>query len=211
MYGGTVVSARAVLLSNFEVFKLLQEQRAKQKAEFLEEVGLDNDNAQGSSNSLSRKGPGPPENLVKIQDETLAYLAMAPHPISRQNEIALKQLMRDLRPIELTKAEKLMVANLAPTTNVELYTIVEELEDRFPDRIEEIVDMVSNSLSAEPMAVDGSETIGKSGDVLPNGTDANGNIDAEGDVDDWAAEEQVYYDEMPYGGGDDLQDAMDED
>lgn len=65
--------------------------------------------------------------------------------------------MKNLAPYDLTKAEKLQIVNLAPTLPVELYVvcvmyssgvkflirslykIVEELEDRFGHRMEEIL------------------------------------------------------------------------
>ncbi|KAG6821244.1 hypothetical protein H0H93_002354 [Arthromyces matolae] len=75
---------------------------------------------------------------------------------------------RHIAPYELTKAEKLQVVNLAPTTPVELYVvrhsihprnhaiqiknsiyqIVEELEDRLGDRMEEILTHVESNLAA---------------------------------------------------------------
>lgn len=56
---------------------------------------------------------------------------MAPHATLRQNEPSIAKLLEGLRSIgnaegggaALTKAEKLMVVNLAPTTDVELYTV----------------------------------------------------------------------------------------
>lgn len=55
---------------------------------------------------------------------------MAPHPTLRQSEQGIASMLKQLRTFDdlpdkagLTKAEKLMVTNLAPTTDVELYAV----------------------------------------------------------------------------------------
>ena len=76
--------------------------------------------------------------------------------------------MKDLAPYDLTKAEKLQIVNLAPTEAVELYVvslpssvcaarvlspsigwkqIVEEIEDRLGDNMDNILSTVKASLS----------------------------------------------------------------
>lgn len=83
------------------------------------------------------------------------------------------------------------------------------MEDRFPTHAEGILGTVANSLSETPRQ-EGPE-VANSG----RGTDSQTAMaDAEGDYDDggWEHPEQQYVDEAPYygGGGDDLQDGMDE-
>lgn len=84
-----------------------------------------------------------------------------------QTPAGITKLVKDLAPFELTKAEKLQVVNLAPTEPVELYVvrlylyrfhfeminirqIVEELEDRLGDRMDDILTAVRASLDAPP-------------------------------------------------------------
>jgi len=55
---------------------------------------------------------------------------------------------KSLAHYDLTKAEKLQVVNLAPTLPVELYVIVEELEDRIGDKMDEVLALVQSSLSS---------------------------------------------------------------
>lgn len=156
---------------------------------------------------------------------------MTPHPTLRQSEDGLKSLMQHMRQYNLTKGEKLMITNLAPTSNVELYTVslgmrrfrrrssmsqvVEELEDRFPDPVqtEVLLGEVSASLSEAPVehAEEASGLSGYAGHT--DGEDAMGDVDHD-DPDYWAntAAETEYFDEPAYGIVDDLQDnGMDED
>ncbi|EEB86558.1 hypothetical protein MPER_16445, partial [Moniliophthora perniciosa FA553] len=60
----------------------------------------------------------------------IQYLTADYQPTRSQTPEGIKRLVKDLGEYNLTKAEKLQVVNLAPTQPVELYVIVEELEDR---------------------------------------------------------------------------------
>ncbi|KAG8860824.1 hypothetical protein FRB96_003557 [Tulasnella sp. 330] len=223
-----IVKARSALLSNYEVYKLLMEQRRQHG-----ENGNADTNRKGkgkahdfdepdgaiATNSNSTTGTVPP-NLAKIQDETIEYLKIAPHATLRQNEPSIARLLEELRPIGnrdeggagLTKAEKLMVVNLAPTTDVELYTIVEELEDRFPSEMQTILDLVSNSLLPEPM-LDVEATNG-----LVEGDDGAGGFGFDEDGYGEAGEDrygeyeqpQEYYSEPVYGDRPDTPPELDE-
>ncbi|KAF9470738.1 hypothetical protein BDN70DRAFT_981646 [Pholiota conissans] len=55
-----------------------------------------------------------------------------------------------LAPYNLAKAEKLQIFDLGPTLPVELYVIVEELEERFGDQINKILEHVQASLTTGP-------------------------------------------------------------
>ncbi|KAJ2965752.1 hypothetical protein NUW54_g14013 [Trametes sanguinea] len=74
---------------------------------------------------------------------------------SRSSEEGIAQLTRTLGQWDLTKAEKLQIVNLAPTEPVELYVIVEELEDRFGDKMEDILNAVKSSLKEPPPTMNG--------------------------------------------------------
>ncbi|THH02694.1 hypothetical protein EW026_g236 [Hermanssonia centrifuga] len=87
------------------------------------------------------------ENLRTIEVEAIQYLAADYQPTASQTEAGIQQLTRGLSPYNLNKAEKLQIVNLAPTEAVELYVIVEELEDRFGARIDDILSTVRESLT----------------------------------------------------------------
>ncbi|KAG8965947.1 hypothetical protein FRC05_002938 [Tulasnella sp. 425] len=217
-----VVSNRSALLSNFEVYKFLQEQKRADADDAAADAGSDVPVTR--EKGLPAPAPAPPgskrkrydvgENLVQVRDQTLAYLSKAPLPTLRQDEESMRGLLKELRQWDLTKAEKLQIVNLAPDSAVMLYSIVEEMEDRFPTHADGILEAVANSLSETPRQ-EGPE-VANAG----RGTDSQTAMaDAEGDYDDGGWEEQEqhpeqqYVDEAPYygGGGDDLQDGMDED
>jgi hypothetical protein len=67
----------------------------------------------------------------------LDYFHEAPSPLGSKpfpyNERTIKTLLERLRPWDFTKAEVLMILNLRPTKPENLNTIVEEMEERFPE------------------------------------------------------------------------------
>lgn len=173
-------------------------------------------------------------------EQTIEYLKLTPHATLRQNEPSIAKLLEELRTVGdsdgggagLTKAEKLMVVNLAPTTDVELYTvcrvvcirgtrpphlpsrvkIVEELEDRLPTEIQTILGMVSDSLLPEPME-DIETTNGFAGGA--NGAGESGlDDDAYGEEAEDAYGEyeqpQEFYSEPAYGNRPDTPPELDE-
>ncbi|KAG8927840.1 hypothetical protein FRC03_011246 [Tulasnella sp. 419] len=203
-----IVTARSSLLSNFEVFQLLREQQLQQEAAASTE---DNRTTPGtktlepSVQPLTHNEHVPAENQLRIQNETIAYLSSEPHPTLRHDPSSIKTLLENLRAFDLTKAEKLMIVNLAPSTNVELYTIVEELEDRLQDQVDEILEVVKASLSSQPVQVIRNVTRRNGTTQQPGDTEMNEDL-----IGEWAGEEQVYYDEG-LGCHDDLAEEMDED
>ncbi|KAI9573518.1 HRDC-like protein [Boletus coccyginus] len=138
-----VLHPRAALLANVEVLALLRELDAAHLAR----IRIKKDDAEDVA-----------ENLRTVELETIQYLAADYQPTSQQSDRGVSQLVRDLAPFSLTKAEKLQVVNLAPTEPVELYVIVEELEDRLGDRMHDILGIVSRSLSAATPAQSASST-----------------------------------------------------
>jgi hypothetical protein len=55
--------------------------------------------------------------------QTIQYLSADFQPTTFQSPSGITQLVKDLAPFDLTKAEKLQVVNLAPTQPVELYVV----------------------------------------------------------------------------------------
>lgn len=68
--------------------------------------------------------------------QLLDYLEEAPSPLGSKpfpyNEKTIRTLLEKLRPYNLTKAEFLMIMNLRPSKPENLNTIIEQMEDRFP-------------------------------------------------------------------------------
>lgn len=85
----------------------------------------------------------------------MQYLEEAPSPLAQKpcpyQEDTIKNLLEQLRPYDLTKAEILMIINHRPTSMENLNIIIEELELRFPDENDQwaIIDVISNVLGAQ--------------------------------------------------------------
>jgi len=155
-----VVSARSALLSNYEVLTLLRElesdQRARQKTALrVKKEEEERVNALATSGESAQQSVLPQlhvlqeevsENLRTVEFEAIQYLTAEYQPLHKQTEASVQHLVRELAPYDFTKAEKLQIVNLAPTEAVELYVIVEEIEDRLGDRMEEVLEVVRDSV-----------------------------------------------------------------
>ncbi|KAI0783421.1 HRDC-like protein [Abortiporus biennis] len=147
-----VVNQRSALLSNYEVLTLLRE--------------LENDHLARTRTALRIKKEeeaagiarthAPPEevleNLRTVEVEAIQHLSAEYQPTNSQSEAGIERLTRSLAAYDLTKAEKLQIVNLAPTEAVELYVIVEELEDRLGGQLDDILTAVRESLTNTPVA-----------------------------------------------------------
>ncbi|EDR13244.1 uncharacterized protein LACBIDRAFT_308881 [Laccaria bicolor S238N-H82] len=188
-----VVNPRVALLSNLEVLTLLRElesdhltrtklaQRIKKEEEASGTV-------HGSSTLANINAHlEATENLRTIEVEAIGYLSADYLPTSSQSAEGVTKLVKDLAPYELTKAEKLQVVNLAPTLAVELYVIVEELEDRLGDRMEEILTHVRSSTATAAASASQSIGMGSVDDVVHIEEDSwqhNSGEDADGIIDE---------------------------
>ncbi|CCM03739.1 uncharacterized protein FIBRA_05885 [Fibroporia radiculosa] len=150
-----VLNPRSALLSNYEVLTLLRElesdhlTRTKTALRIKKEeelAGTSTTKYQPSAEEIS-------ENLRTIEVEAIQYLSADYQPTGSQTEASITQLMRSLATYSLTKAEKLQIVNLAPTEAVELYVVVEELEERFGEEMEDMLGVVRSSLSNQAAAV----------------------------------------------------------
>ena len=118
-----VLNERAAMVSNYEVFALLQEK--------MEE----------SNKKQNRKNRQ--ENLATISYEVMKYLEKTPCKL--QNEDVIRQFLLDVAPFNLTKGEKLQLLNLRPITPVEIQLIVEESEERLrtDEELEQLIEIVA--------------------------------------------------------------------
>jgi len=126
--GMEIVNESAALLSNFEVLALLKDI---------------------SSGKNGQRKPGKKEkNVATITYSTLKYLEKT--PCGEQSTEAISKFMLALKPFRLTRAEKLQLLNLRPSSAVEIQLIIEESEERLSE--EEIDDLLEVVASCFPAA-----------------------------------------------------------
>ncbi|KAF8162450.1 RNA polymerase Rpb4-domain-containing protein [Mycena galopus ATCC 62051] len=155
-----VVNPRAALLSNYEVLTLLRDLESDHLARTKTALRIKKEEeASGLSSTVPAGGGKDPtvvevsENLRTVSFEAIQYLAAEYQPTAAQTPEAITRLVQSLEPYGLTKAEKLQIVNLAPQNHIELYVIVEELEDRLAERMEEVISHVQESLVLDPALV----------------------------------------------------------
>lgn len=195
-----VVNPRAALLSNFEVLTLLRDLESDHLART--KTALRVKKEEETAGHAPRSSGGEPfgeasENLRTIEIEAIQYLSSDYLPHHSQTAAGITKLVKDLAPYELTKAEKLQVVNLAPTLPVELYVIVEELEDRLGDRMEDILSDVKSSLTSSPVQITSNE-------IHPDNFSFHGpeNHTVHADTDEEVyIQEEIVFDDMGEGAG----------
>ncbi|KAJ7778080.1 HRDC-like protein [Mycena metata] len=155
-----VVNPRAALLSNYEVLSLLRELESDHLARTKTAIRIKKEEETLGLNSNFPAGGGKDptvvevsENLRTVSFEAIKYLSADYQPTASQTPEAIAQLIKSLEPYDLTKAEKLQIVNLAPQQHIELYVIVEELEDRLAERMEDVMSHVQESLVLDPAVV----------------------------------------------------------
>ncbi|KIK70385.1 hypothetical protein GYMLUDRAFT_269789 [Collybiopsis luxurians FD-317 M1] len=148
-----VINSRSALLSNYEVLELLRQLESDHLARTKTAIRIKKEEeASGLSPSSNPTPVQVSENVRTIQVEAIQYLASDYLPTSSQTADGITRLVKDLASYDLTKGEKLQIVNLAPTQPVEIYTIVEEMEDRLSDDADVICARVAESLTEAPLA-----------------------------------------------------------
>lgn len=148
-----VIMQPPALLSNYEVLHLLKHLEADHiaRTRTAQRLKKEEDDAAAATGHPVLPSPDPPlsvsENLRTIEVE---YLTADYQPTRVQTAEGIERLTKSLAPYGLTKAEKLQIVNLTPVEPVELYVIVEELEDRLGNCMEEVLGLVRSSLAAPP-------------------------------------------------------------
>ncbi|GAA5975310.1 hypothetical protein JCM11641_005933 [Rhodosporidiobolus odoratus] len=146
------LNQRAGFLSNYEVLTLLRQQRddRSQQIKELNEAkrGKDRDGSEFTArDEIERLQP---QDLHTVTFEALRYLEEAVHPMRRQSAEAVTKLLDELEELDLTKAERLQLVNLAPTSIVELHVCVEDISDRFNDSEQEhLLHLIKSHLTPE--------------------------------------------------------------
>jgi len=130
-----ILEAQSATLTNYEVYSHLVEQRARYAARG------------------RRRGPGNLETVVKEIQEYLRtnhlHSPLGSNPIP-YTDTTIRTLLERLRPYDLTKAEFIMIMNLRPKHVAALHTVIEEMEERFPDEAtqQEIVEIILEVLGS---------------------------------------------------------------
>ncbi|KIM43084.1 hypothetical protein M413DRAFT_395714 [Hebeloma cylindrosporum] len=192
-----VINPRAALLSNYEVLSLLQELESDHLLRTKTALRVKKEEEASAtavaSNPTVNTHLEASENLRTIEVEAISYLTADYLPTRSQTEEGIAGLVKNLAPFSLTKAEKLQVVNLSPTLPVELYVIVEELEDRLGEQIDEILEHVQTSLVA-PATLTAKE-------AKPNGITAQASTDVSTAIVEegqWDEDADAIYDEEIY-------------
>ncbi|CAE6434169.1 unnamed protein product [Rhizoctonia solani] len=155
-----VISKNSALLSNYEVLALLRELESEQLAKARSHLAAkkEEEGAALSGHPIPPVAGNPiqdevPQNLRTIEVELISHLRDMYPLMQRQNDVAIRNLTRSLGKFSLTKSEKLQIVNLAPRQLVELYVIVENLEDRFSDEeLTEMLQLVEQSFLIAPVS-----------------------------------------------------------
>lgn len=120
-----VINENSALLSNYEVYKLL-------------------DDIQNGRNG-QKKPNKYLTSLATITFETSKYLEKT--ACKDQSEEIVAKFLEAIKTFKLTKAEKLQLLNQRPTSAVEIQLIVEESEERLSEeQVQQILDIVNETL-----------------------------------------------------------------
>ncbi|EIW70229.1 hypothetical protein TREMEDRAFT_30003, partial [Tremella mesenterica DSM 1558] len=137
------------LRQQHEMRKVYPVKLDKEKEE-LEELPSDGD--ERLEDEAERRGIS--DDLVWVQDELIKYLCSPYNSTSRQTAQGVIQLADQLQDYQLTKAEILQICNLASTTAVELYAVIDDPDTRYhPDpepALDSIAQTVSSTLLSSP-------------------------------------------------------------
>ena len=114
-----VVNENVATLSNAEVFQLLEDEK-------LIEHRI--------------------TNVATVAYETIKHLERT--PCKHQDNETIEKFMKALAPYDFTKAEKLQLLNLRPTSIVEVQLIIEELDERLKteEELQKLIDLIEQNL-----------------------------------------------------------------
>ncbi|BGP32892.1 hypothetical protein JCM10296v2_004677 [Rhodotorula toruloides] len=148
------LNERAGFLCNHEVLQILRGQR-DERASRIKELQRARKNGPrkeefGTRDEIERIQP---QDLHTVTFEALRYLEESVHPMRRQTTASVSKLLDELEELDLTKAERLQLVNLAPTTAVELHVCIEDITERFDEAGQErLLHLVKEHLGAEDAA-----------------------------------------------------------
>ncbi|TVY54055.1 DNA-directed RNA polymerase III subunit rpc9 [Lachnellula suecica] len=128
-----IIEAQSATLTNYEVFKHLQDQGDRYEA--IKQFEIKDKKSKGEKpeqNVIKRPG-----NLWTLRKELMDYFKEPPSPLAYDklpyNDDTITNLLKELRSWEITKGEVIMMLNLRPTKLENLNTIIQEMEERFTE------------------------------------------------------------------------------
>ncbi|XP_066984244.1 DNA-directed RNA polymerase III subunit RPC9-like [Macrobrachium rosenbergii] len=125
-----IVNSKGPILSNWEVYALLQD--------------LCSQDGKGRR-SLAKTQT----HFAKIAFDTLKYLEKT--PCRTQSPEVIHSFLESIKDFKLTKAEKLQLINLRPTTPVEMQLIIEDSEERLTEeQVDQLIALVDHHLPDSP-------------------------------------------------------------
>ncbi|KAK7072644.1 hypothetical protein SK128_024423 [Halocaridina rubra] len=125
-----VVNSKGAVLSNWEVFGLLKD--------------LCQQDVKGRRNLAKTQ-----THLANIAFDTLKYLEKT--PCRNQSPEVIHGFLESVKDFKLTKAEKLQLINLRPTTPVEMQLIIEDSEERLTEeQVDQLIALVEHHLPDNP-------------------------------------------------------------
>ncbi|GAA5901382.1 hypothetical protein JCM6882_007762 [Rhodosporidiobolus microsporus] len=146
------LNERAGFLCNHEVLALLRQQRdaRAQQIKHLTDSkkGKERDGSEFTARDEIERIQ--PQDLHTVTFEALSYLEEPVHPMRRQTTESVGKLLDELEELDLTKAERLQLVNLAPTSIVELHVCIEDIGERFPTDAsqEHLLSLIKSHLSS---------------------------------------------------------------
>ncbi|KAM3718406.1 DNA-directed RNA polymerase III subunit [Dirofilaria immitis] len=121
-----VLDPRHTIITNAEVFRLMQDRRKQQ-------------------NELTKRS----KVLGTVIYETSKYLQET--PAATQKNVDIEKFIRAVAPFKLTAVEILQLINLRPITAVEIQLLVEECEERLnEEQIESLIAIIQENLPEPP-------------------------------------------------------------
>ena len=111
-----IVSENCAYLSNFEVFQLLDKEKLVEHKH---------------------------TNTATVAYQTLKYLEKT--PCKTQNNDQVKNFLKAVQHYNFTKAEKLQLVNLKPTSIIEMQLVVEELDERLKteEELDKLIELIN--------------------------------------------------------------------
>ncbi|XP_062108295.1 uncharacterized protein LOC133819138 [Humulus lupulus] len=119
-----ILEANAGPLTNFEVIKFLK--------------------SRGASKDPSRVLADVAPSEYKVYDYLVETAAC------NQTQENISEFLEKSKKYDLAKAELLNIINIRPSTPVELYSMIEQCDDRLGDTVEELVEVVVEVLPPPP-------------------------------------------------------------
>lgn len=158
-----ITEAQAAVLSNYEVYQHLVEQRDQYKK--IKRRGPPN--LETVVSEVSHHSPRWParqsHQLLTLASQLLQYMRSKPNPLSQKpvtyTAECVSSLVQQLRPYDLSKGEVVMILNLRPSSVVALNTVLEDMSERYTEeQQEEMVQIILDVLGQpESGAAEGQE------------------------------------------------------